>query len=175
PQAGMIAGRKDLIHKIKKNPLKRALRSDKMTIAALTEVLKLYRHPERLTQTLPTLRLLTRPLDEIETLAQRVLPDVSKALSDRYHVSVVPGFSQIGSGALPIETLQTACLEVRAQKGEDQALRSLATKMRKLPTPIIGRLHNGALLLDLRCLEAERLFLEMIAVLSKRLNRSASL
>ncbi|MEM6580550.1 MAG: L-seryl-tRNA(Sec) selenium transferase [Pseudomonadota bacterium] len=170
PQAGMIAGRKDLIQKIKKNPLKRALRLDKMTIAALTEVLKLYRHPERLTQTLPTLRLLTRPLDEIETLAQRVLPNVSEALADRYHVSVVPGFSQIGSGALPIETLPTACLEVRAQKGEDQVLRSLATEMRKLPTPIIGRLHNGALLLDLRCLEDERLFLEMIAVLDTRLD-----
>jgi len=169
PQAGLIAGRRDLIDQIRQNPLKRALRLDKMTLAALAEVLKLYRHPESLTSQLPTLRLLTRPVADIEALARRMEKPVRDAVSGRYRVSIVPGFSQIGSGALPIETLPSICLEFTAAGADDGELRNLASALRLLPVPIIGRLHNGALLLDLRCLEDENLLLAALPALEAAL------
>ncbi|MBV1880240.1 MAG: L-seryl-tRNA(Sec) selenium transferase [Pseudomonadales bacterium] len=169
PQAGIIAGRKDLIEKIKKNPLKRALRLDKMTLAALSEVLKLYRNPEALLQELPTLRQLTRPLEIIQSQATNLAPILSAALTPRFVVTVVPGFSQIGSGALPIETLASACLEIKPLKAIDSELRCLIEALRALPIPVIGRLHKGGVLLDLRCLEQEADFVAQLAQLREKL------
>jgi len=169
PQAGLIAGRRELITQIRKNPLKRALRLDKMSLAALAEVLKLYRHPESLTDRLPTLRQLTRPSVDIEALARRIEKPVGDAVSGRYEVSVVPGHSQIGSGALPIETLPTFCLQLSPTTSDDKDLRQLASALRHLPVPIVGRLHNGALLLDLRCLEDEHLLLAALPALETAL------
>jgi L-seryl-tRNA(Ser) seleniumtransferase len=165
PQAGLIAGRRELIDQIRNNPLKRALRLDKMSLAALAEVLKLYRQPESLTDRLPTLRQLTRPLAAIEALARHLEKPVGDAVSGRYRVSVEPAFSQIGSGALPIETLPTFCLQLSSTTSDDRDLRHLANTLRHLPMPIIGRLHNGALLLDLRCLEDEQLLLAALPAL----------
>jgi L-seryl-tRNA(Ser) seleniumtransferase len=169
PQAGLIAGRRELITQIRQNPLKRALRLDKMTLAALAEVLKLYRHPESLTERLPTLRQLTRPLADIEAMARRLEKPLGAAVSSGYKVSIVPGFSQIGSGALPIETLPTSCLQLSPTKAGDEALRGLARTLRQLPVPIVGRLHNGTLLLDLRCLEDENLLLAALPALEAAL------
>jgi L-seryl-tRNA(Ser) seleniumtransferase len=156
PQAGLIAGRADLIEQIKSNPLKRALRLDKMTLAALAEVLKLYRDPQRLTEHLPTLRLLTRAQADIRAQAQALVPAVQTALAPAYEVSVADCVSQIGSGSLPIETLPSAALHIVASSRKDSELRQLADRMRQLPLPVIGRLHNSALWLDLRCLEAKQ-------------------
>ncbi len=156
PQSGLIAGRADLIAMIKKNPLKRALRLDKMTLAALAEILKLYRHPKTLTQKLPTLRLLTRDVADIRQQAEVLLGAVSRTLEPRYTVSVEDCLSQIGSGSLPVETLPSAAIRIAPRSGEDGELRQLSERLRKLPTPVIGRLHKGALWLDLRCLETEQ-------------------
>ena len=156
PQAGLIAGRAELIEAIKSNPLKRALRLDKMTLAALAEVLKLYRDPQRLTQHLPTLRLLTRTQLEIRTQAQSLLSAVQAALSPRFETSVADCHSQIGSGSLPVETIASAALRIVARSGEDSALRELAEQLRKLSLPVIGRLHKSALWLDCRCLETDQ-------------------
>ena len=156
PQAGLIAGRKDLIEAIKSNPLKRALRLDKMTLAALAEVLKLYRDPQRLVEHLPTLRLLTRTQLEIRAQAQSLLTAVQLALSPRYEVTVDDCYSQIGSGSLPIETIASAALRIAACSGEDLDLRALSDQLRKLALPVIGRTHKNALWLDLRCLETEQ-------------------
>ncbi|MEK6663806.1 MAG: L-seryl-tRNA(Sec) selenium transferase [Pseudomonadota bacterium] len=156
PQAGIIVGRRDLIAKIKKNPLKRALRVDKIIYATLEAVLRLYRDPERLAQRLPTLRLLTRPLADIEATAQAILPALQQAFSHTADVSIAPTHSQIGSGSLPIDRLPSCCVAITPRvkgKGEGSALKKIEQALRELPVPVIGRVAEGAFRLDVRCLE----------------------
>jgi L-seryl-tRNA(Ser) seleniumtransferase len=162
PQAGIIVGRKDLVAKVRRNPLKRALRLDKMTIAALSAVLQLYLDRDRLSARLPSIRLLNRPVDEIEGLARRILPDVSRALDGIATVSLEECRSQIGSGALPVDLLPSVALRIEPAdggRGRGRALKRLAAAFRALPVPVIGRIQNDAFLLDLRCLEDESVFL----------------
>jgi len=149
PQAGFIVGRADLIARINRNPLKRALRLDKIRLAAIEATLRLYRDPDRLAERLPTLRMLTRPRDDIAAQAQRLLAPVAAMLPD-YRVQVVECSSQIGSGALPVEALPSAALAFSGDTGDAPEL--LAARLRALPLPVIGRISDGALLLDLRCL-----------------------
>lgn len=169
PQAGVIAGRSDLVASIKQNPLKRALRLDKVTLAALEATLQLYRNPDKLASTLPTLRLLTRTEADIREQAHRLAPNVTAKLGDQYRVETASVSSQIGSGALPVEVLPSAALSIKAVNGGDEPLRSLAERLRQLPKPVIGRLHNGAVLLDLRCLQPihEDAFIEQLAELTQ--------
>jgi L-seryl-tRNA(Ser) seleniumtransferase len=154
PQAGIIVGRKDLIRRLKRNPLKRALRVGKLTLAALEPVLALYRAPELLADRLPTLSLLTRNAAAIEAQARRVLPVVQAALGESYVVAASAMTSQIGSGALPVDQLPSHGLLVSKAAGQRGSLARLEDKLRQLPRPIIGRLADKALWLDLRCLEA---------------------
>jgi L-seryl-tRNA(Ser) seleniumtransferase len=169
PQAGIIVGRRELIAKLKKNPLKRALRLDKMTIAALEAILRLYRDPDRLAERLPTLRLLTRSADDIKAVAARVLQPIQDKLAGGYSVSLCACTSQIGSGSLPVERLASHGIAIRPVKkgrGEGTALEKIAAALRALPVPVIGRIEEGALLLDLRCLEDEAGFINQLAELS---------
>ncbi|NKB37952.1 MAG: L-seryl-tRNA(Sec) selenium transferase [Gammaproteobacteria bacterium] len=165
PQCGIIAGRKDLVEAIKSNPLKRALRVDKMTLAALTEVLRLYQNPTQLEHSLPTLKLLTRPLPEIKIQAEHLQEKLHAALTPAYQVSVCECSSQVGSGALPTSDIPSYGLMVVPQNNSDDTLRSLAQTMRELPKPVIGRISNGSYLLDMRCLEDEQGFIEQLSLL----------
>lgn len=168
PQAGLIVGRKDLIARIKKCPLKRSLRLDKMTIAALEATLRLYRDPDRLSQRLPALRLLTRPHAEIKAQAARLQPAVQQAFGNNALVSVMDCRSQIGSGSLPVDRLESAGLSIASPTGGKRAgafPERMAKLLRERPVPIIGRIEEGELRLDLRCLdgaETEQRFLEQL-------------
>lgn len=166
PQAGIIVGRADLVAAIKKNPMKRALRCDKLTIAALGAVLRLYADPERLLQHIPTLRLLARAQGDIEALARRVQPALARWLGDRAQVEVVAVQSQIGSGSLPLDLLPSYALGITPpgpKRASGRALDQLALDFRSLATPVIGRVAGGAFLLDLRCLENEAAFLDLFS------------
>jgi L-seryl-tRNA(Ser) seleniumtransferase len=167
PQAGFIVGRKDLIANINRNPMKRALRLDKIRIAALEATLRLYRDPDRLAARLPTLRLLARPCPEIEQLASRLLPAVSFRLGRAFSVETKRCKSQIGSGSLPLETIESAALVIRpaAARGGGRVLAALAAAFRRLPVAVIGRIEDQSLVLDLRCLEDEAGFVENLAKL----------
>jgi L-seryl-tRNA(Ser) seleniumtransferase len=148
PQSGFVVGRKLWIDRIRKNPLKRALRVDKLTLAALESVLRLYADPDRLVARLPTLRLLAQPVEEIRSLAARLAP----AFPRKYEARVIDCESQIGSGALPTQRIASAGLAIRPGTA------ATAAAFRKLPLPVIGRLQEGAFVLDLRCLEDEATF-----------------
>src|SRR5262249_53592745 len=125
--------------------------------------LKLYRNPDRLAERLPTLRLLARPAGEIAAQAARLAPVLVDTLSEAFTVDVVECRSQIGSGALPLETLPSAGLALSSRSGSGQALEVLAAALRALPVPVIGRIEKQALLLDLRCLEDEADFTANLA------------
>jgi len=152
PQAGFVVGRADLIAAINRHPLKRALRLDKIRIAALEATLRLYRDPDRLAERLPTLRLLSRPAAEIAAQAARLAAVVAELLG----IPVTPCAcaSQIGSGALPVDTIASAGLRLAAPDPE-----ALAARLRSAARPILGRIRDGAVVLDLRCLDDEAAFL----------------
>jgi len=178
PQAGLIVGRRDLIARIKKNPLKRAMRVGKLTLAALEPVLRLYLHPEQLAQRLTTLRLFTRPAADMQAQAQTLVPALQAALGTAYVVETAAMSSQIGSGALPVESLPSHGLRVHPASGRQagRQLMQLEAALRALPRPVIGRIQANALWLDLRCLEAHQqpLFAEQLALLAPHFPSSHS-
>ena len=161
PQAGIIVGKKALIARLQSHPLKRALRADKMTLAALEATLRLYLHPEKLAAELPTLRLLTRQADEIRLQGERMRAALAAPYAD-FDLRVEPCLSQIGSGSLPVDRLPSAALTLTPRDGRGSRLEALAARWRQLPVPVIGRIYDGRLWLDLRCLEDESRFMEML-------------
>jgi L-seryl-tRNA(Ser) seleniumtransferase len=167
PQAGIIVGRADLIAKIKRNPLKRALRVDKLTIAALAAVLRLYDDPKRLRERLPTLRLLTRPLEEIRETARHVLAAVSATLGTGVRCELIECKSEIGSGAQPTRVLASAGVAIipNVKRGRGGLLKRLSGAFRGLPVPVIGYIQDDALRFDCRCLEHEAEFIAQLSAL----------
>ena len=176
PQAGLIVGRKDLIARIKKNPLKRALRVGKLTLAALEPVLRLYLAPERLPERLTTLRLFTRPPSQMRAQAEALCAPLQAAVGSGYTVAAEAMFSQIGSGALPVDTLPSHGLALRPASARQagRALARLEAALRSLPRPVIGRIASNTLWLDLRCLEAhdQPAFAAQLAQLQQELARN---
>jgi len=154
PQAGLVVGRADLLAKIRRNPLKRALRVDKLTLAALAALLRLYRDPDRLAERVPTIRILAKPAQAIRAQAERLQPLVQRRLKEI--VAVIDCESQVGSGAAPTQRLASAGLAIRPGSAR------LAAAFRALPTPVIGRVQDGAFILDLRCLENEAEFVAQL-------------
>jgi len=162
PQAGFIVGKRALIAAINRNPMKRALRVDKIRLAAIEATLKLYGDPNRLAERLPTLRLLARPRMEIEAQARRLLGPVARAVGAAFTVTLCECRSQIGSGALPLDTIVSAGLVIRSLTG-GRALDQLAAALRSLARPVVGRIEDGGLTLDLRCMSDEAVFLSVLS------------
>ncbi|MDH4095459.1 MAG: L-seryl-tRNA(Sec) selenium transferase [Betaproteobacteria bacterium] len=155
PQAGLVVGRRELVARLRRNPMKRALRLDKGRIAALEAVLRLYLDPGRLRERLPTLRLLTRPQAEISALAARLRSPLQEWCGEKARVSVEECASQVGSGSLPVDRLPSAALRISSVEVK---LADIARALRALPIPVVGRIHDEAVWLDLRCLEDEATF-----------------
>jgi len=164
PQAGLIAGRKSLIKKIKANPMKRALRVDKMTLAALGAILPMYSDPTTIVARIPALGLLTREPSEIAAQATRVLAQVPDRWHIKFDVTIRDCSSQIGSGAQPLELLPSKAVSFKPKKKKGGGeLKRLAEKLRRAEVPVIGRVEAGALLLDLRCLQDEGLLIKQLS------------
>ena len=167
PQCGLIVGTAAAIDRVKKNPLKRALRVDKMTLAALSEVLRLYLNRETLARHLPTLRDLCRTQEDIGAAASRLEQPLARSLGKDWSVQVRPCNSQIGSGALPSDSLPSMALAVipAPGSGKGTGLKRLADAFLRLPIPVICRISDDALILDLRCLHDEQAFADQLGKL----------
>lgn len=165
PQCGIIAGKQEIVARIKKNPLKRTLRVDKMTLAALEAVLRLYRDPDRLAQGLPTYRLLSRSRQQIAETVERLRPAFAAAVGPNVLVMAEECESEIGSGAQPEARLPSMCISLRPAKksGAGRLLLALESMFRRLPIPVLGAISEGALRFDLRCLEDEAALIAQLA------------
>jgi L-seryl-tRNA(Ser) seleniumtransferase len=158
PQAGILVGRKDLIQKIKKNPLKRVLRVGKITLAGLEAVLRLYRDPASLPKRLTVLQLLTRPAQEMQAQADKFITRFQFQIANcSLAITAKPVMSQIGSGSLPVERLPSVALAIEPlDKASEKKVVRLERLLRSSETPVIGRFQEKALLLDLRCLQESK-------------------
>jgi len=159
PQCGLIVGRKEQIAAIRSNPMKRAMRCDKLTLAALEALLKLYTNPDQLASEVPALRLLTRPVKDIEQTAAKLVKPLQDYFGASVSVTTEPCQSQIGSGALPIETLPSHAVVISPSAGSSLSASSISRQLRMLPKPVISRTSNDSVILDVRCLEASDAFI----------------
>lgn len=166
PQAGFIVGKRTLIEAINRNPMKRALRVDKIRLAAIEATLQIYSAPERLAQRLPTLRLLARSQSDIRAQVEHLLPSIRESIGPLFTVEPCDCHSQIGSGALPLDTIPSAGLRIRS-KTSGLSLERLAAALRALEQPVVGRMEDGALILDFRCLTDEDGFLSVVSTLDR--------
>lgn len=147
PQAGLIVGSRAHLERIAKNPLHRAVRAGKLTIAALEATLRLYQQTRDVAEAIPTLKALTRPAAEIEAIGRLALPNLQAALGPHYTLSLEASSSQVGSGALPTEEIPTSVIAITAA---DASAVQIAARFRAARPPIIGRIHDDRFLLDLR-------------------------
>ena len=153
PQAGVIVGRLAAIDRIKRNPLKRALRCDKLTLAALSATMRLYLRSRDLSDELPTLRILRRSVSEIGAIAPRACEILAERLGAGYIVDIVDTTSQVGSGAMPVEELKSVALRITHPEKSANAIAAMFRRAR-----IIGRVADDSFILDLRTIEDPSVF-----------------
>lgn len=147
PQAGLILGRKEIIEKIKRNPMNRALRIDKFTLSGLEAVLRLYFDEEKALAAIPTLAMLTMPLEVIDRRARRLRRLVAKSLGPVCRVELKDISSMVGGGSLPEQPLPSRGVALAPL---NLSVNELEKSLRELPLPVLGRIEDGRLLLDLR-------------------------
>ncbi len=149
PQAGIVVGKKQIVDRIKQNPLARALRIDKMTLAALETTLRLYRDENRAIRRIPTLRMLTMDLNELADRAAGLADDLNALGGSRIEIIQAELSSKAGGGALPLLELPSKCLRIKIQ---GLSANKLEKNMRQNTPPIIGRIENDAYVIDPRTL-----------------------
>ncbi|QCX32468.1 L-seryl-tRNA(Sec) selenium transferase [Caloramator sp. E03] len=152
PQAGIIAGKKKYIDKMKKNQLTRALRIDKMTIAALEATLRLYIDESVAIKEIPGLRMLTLDIETIKRNSKKLLKMIKSKIGDRCDIEIIKEYSQVGGGAMPLENLETYVIAI---KPYNISLEELDCKLRNLEIPIIARIYKDKMLFDVRTLFEE--------------------
>lgn len=158
PQAGLIVGKQESIDRISSNPLSRALRLDKMTLAALEATLRLYLDPASVVRQIPTLSALARPLADTENAAQDLARRIDSLHVPGLSASVIDGMSQAGGGSLPGEELPSRLVALRS---DTLAPNDIAARFRDSAPPVFGRVSDERFLLDLRTVtaaEADEIF-----------------
>jgi L-seryl-tRNA(Ser) seleniumtransferase len=154
PQAGIIVGKKHHLEQIKKNPLARALRIDKLTLAALEATFCLYRDEAKAVRRIPTLRMLTMDINEIKQKASKLMENLKKIDASRLRIGLIELSSKAGGGALPLLKLPSMGLMIQI---EGLSANTLEINMRKNSPPIIGRIENDAFIIDSRTLQDDDL------------------
>ena len=149
PQAGLILGNRDVVEALRKNPMTRALRPDKMTLAALEATLRLYLEEPRALAEIPTLRMLTRPVAELDRAARALARRVRRRFGASLKVEVVESEGRAGGGALPQASLPSRALTLAVAPLAPQELEA---RLRQAGTPVIGRVEHGVVWLDVRTL-----------------------
>ena len=147
PQAGIIVGSKEYIDKMKKNPLTRAIRIDKLTLAALEGTLRLYMDKELALKEIPVLRMLTYGREELSKRAKRLGVRLKKSVGDMGAISIEDEFSEVGGGSMPLHKMPTKAVLV---KPNDISLMELEEKLRSYKTPVVARINRDRLILDVR-------------------------
>jgi L-seryl-tRNA(Ser) seleniumtransferase len=150
PQCGLIVGKRKYIEKIKKNPLNRALRIDKFTIASLESILRCYYDADSVLQNVPTLRMISQTSDEIKKRAQRFIRRLKAKLSDFCTLNLLPTVSLVGGGALPEYSIDSWAVSLQPVQG---SVSNLERDFRALKIPIIGRIEHDCFLLDFRTIQ----------------------
>jgi len=150
PQAGIIIGKEKYIQKIQKNPLLRAMRIDKMTLASLEATFMQYLDEEKAIKEIPTLRMLTESADVIKRRAKKILSSLNKNISEHAKLEVVPDESQAGGGSLPEISFPTFAVSV---KPSNISVNELEKRLRLGSPPVIARIKGDALLMDARTVQ----------------------
>ena len=150
PQAGLIVGKKAAIDRIKKNPMNRALRIDKMTLAALEATLRLYTDPERAREHVPTVRMITTPESELQRKARKIRSRITRDCSDAFTVTLSSGESRVGGGSYPERGLPTTLVRLVPK---NISVTELKERLLRTTPPLVGRLEDDAFCLDPRTLD----------------------
>ncbi len=154
PQAGLIVGGKDSIARIRENPLTRALRIDRLTLAALESTLRLYRDEETAMREVPTLRMLTQQTAVLEDRARRLKSALENLNDSRLHVTIRFVESYAGGGALPLQRLESRGVAVEVA---GKTVDSLDRMLRTAEVPVIGRIEDDVFVMDVRCIHADEI------------------
>jgi len=154
PQTGVIAGVRQVLERVKQNPITRALRIDKLTLAALEATLRFYRDETTALRKIPTLRMLTLPQDVIQSRAQRLLDLFNKMKSDRIEMTLLEAVSRAGGGSLPLLQLPSWCVGIRIQ---GMSVSRVDRWMRAQSLPVIGRIENDLFMMDARTVQEDEL------------------
>ncbi len=167
PQAGIIVGKASIIQRIRKNPLSRALRVGKLTIAGMEATLRLFLSRDKLHESHPVYRMFSLSPKEVEKRAQKVAKELQAQIADKAEITIVDGGSQVGSGSVPVETIATKLLRIKPASGSPE---NLARKLRHNKPPIFTRIQKDAVLFDFRTIQEDEdaVVLEALLGLMKR-------
>jgi len=153
PQAGIIVGKKALIQQLQAHPLKRVLRCDKVTLAGLEATLRLYLQPEKITEKLTALHLLTQPIDQLQAQAKQLKVRLENRLNADYVIAIEPSEAQVGSGSQPLARIPSIAVTIApATEKMPTKTTALFARLLALPQPVIGRIERDKIWLDLRSL-----------------------
>ncbi|MDU9050993.1 MAG: L-seryl-tRNA(Sec) selenium transferase [Candidatus Electrothrix sp. Rat3] len=156
PQAGIILGSREIIERIKRNPMNRALRIDKFTLSALESTLRLYQEPQTLFERIPTLNMISTPTEVIQHKAEQLAEVLKKGIGTCCTVQIAEVMSRVGGGAMPEQNLPSRAVVLQPLS---MKINRLEEKLRRLDIPIIGRVENNRLILDMRTVPSDELHL----------------